>query len=71
MFKSDDVYEPSEETKKNAWVNNERIYEMASDYLTFWDSVARTILSGSSPTRRYWMTATPHSTGGLWAERST
>ena len=36
-----EVYEPSEETRKHAWVNNERIYEIAQDYLTFWDEVAK------------------------------
>jgi len=45
----DDVYEPSEETKKNAWVNNERIYEMASDYLTFWDEVAKNDIEWFKP----------------------
>ncbi len=45
----DEVYEPSEETKKNAWVNNERIYEMASDYITFWDEVAKNDIEWFEP----------------------
>ena len=44
-----DVYEPSEEIKRHAWVNNERIYELALDYLTFWDSVAKNDIEWFEP----------------------
>ena len=44
-----EIYEPSEETRRNAWVNNERIYEMAQDYLTFWDEVAKNDIEWFEP----------------------
>ncbi|ADB57768.1 acetate--CoA ligase [Archaeoglobus profundus] len=50
-FSQKDVYEPSEETRRYAWVNNERIYEMALDYLTFWDSVAKNDIEWFEPYR--------------------
>ena len=48
-YSQNDVYEPSEETRRHAWVNNERIYEMALDYLTFWDSVAKNDIEWFEP----------------------
>ena len=48
-YSQNDVYEPSEETRRHAWVNNERIYEMAQDYLTFWDSVAKNDIEWFEP----------------------
>jgi len=44
-----ELYEPSEETRKLAWVNNKRIYEMAQDYLTFWDEVAKSDVECLNP----------------------
>ncbi len=48
-FSPGEIYEPSEETRRHAWVNNERIYEMAQDYLTLWDEVAKNDIEWFEP----------------------
>ncbi|AGK60914.1 acetyl-coenzyme A synthetase [Archaeoglobus sulfaticallidus PM70-1] len=48
-FSQGEIYEPSEETRRHAWVNNERIYEMAQDYLTLWDEVAKSDIEWFEP----------------------
>ena len=43
MIKKGNLYFPTEEFKKKAWVNDKSVYNRATDQLAFWEEKAKAL----------------------------
>ena len=68
MIKKGDLYYPTEEFKKKAWINDEKIYkEAGKDPIKFWTNLAKELF-WFEPWKEAFCIS-PRISSGFWAER--